>query len=132
MFADDEDHPTLAHNLPGWSRAGLLDAVRAELGTHVLFENDVNLGALGERRFGLGRGVEDFVYLHVGTGVGMGIVIDGQVYRGANGGRRGGVSPAGHQRPARSRLRRRGPLESAIGAASVVNAARDAGLRDRG
>ena len=58
VFSAGGDHPTLAHNLPGWVRAGLLDAVRAELGTHVLFENDVNLGALGERRFGLGREVE--------------------------------------------------------------------------
>ena len=133
VFADDEDHPTLAHNLPGWSRAGLLDAVRAELGTHVLFENDVNLGALGERRFGLGRDVEDFVYLHVGTGVGMGIVIDGQVYRGANGAAgEVGYLPLAISDPHDRGYRRRGPLESAIGAASVVKSARDAGLRRSG
>ena len=133
VFADDEDHPTLAHNLPGWSRAGLLDAVRAELGTHVLFENDVNLGALGERRFGLGRGVEDFVYLHVGTGVGMGIVIDGQVYRGANGAAgEVGYLPLAISDPHDRGYRRRGPLESAIGAASVVTSARNAGVRRSG
>jgi predicted NBD/HSP70 family sugar kinase len=133
VFADDEYHPTLAYNLPGWSRAGLLDAVRAELGTHVLFENDVNLGALGERRFGLGRGVEDFVYLHVGTGVGMGIVIDGQVYRGANGAAgEVGYLPLAISDPHDRDYRRRGPLESAIGAASVVKSARDAGLRRSG
>jgi predicted NBD/HSP70 family sugar kinase len=133
VFADDRDHPTLAHNLPGWSRAGLLDAVRSELGTHVLFENDVNLGALGERRFGLGRDVEDFVYLHVGTGVGMGIVIGGQVYRGANGAAgEVGYLPLAISDPHDRGYRRRGPLESAIGAASVVRSAREAGLRRSG
>jgi predicted NBD/HSP70 family sugar kinase len=99
----------------------------------VLFENDVNLGALGERRFGLGRDVEDFVYLHVGTGVGMGIVIDGQVYRGANGAAgEVGFLPLAISDPHDRGYRRRGPLESAIGAASVVRAAREAGLRRSG
>ncbi len=133
VFSAGGDHPTLAHNLPGWNRAGLLDAVRAELGTHVLFENDVNLGALGERRFGLGREVENFVYLHVGTGVGMGIVIDGEVYRGANGAAgEVGYLPLAISDPHDRDYRRRGPLESAIGAASVVRSAREAGLRRSG
>ena len=110
VFSADGDHPTLAHNLPGWNRAGLLDAVRAELGTHVLFENDVNLGALGERRFGLGRerrGLRLSARRHGGR--------DGHrdrrpgLSRRERRGRRGGVSPAGHQRSARSRLPTAGP-----------------------
>jgi predicted NBD/HSP70 family sugar kinase len=133
VFADDRDHPTLAHNLPGWSRAGLLDAVRSELGTHVLFENDVNLGALGERRLGFGRGVDQFVYLHVGTGVGMGIVIDGKVYRGASGAAgEVGYLPLATSDPHDPANRRTGALESAIGATSVVRSAREAGMRRSG
>jgi len=133
VFGVHGDHPTLAHNLPGWSRAGVLDAVRAELGTHVLFENDVNLAALGERRLGLGREVETFIYLHVGTGVGMGIVIDGQVYRGANGAAgEVGYLPLATTDPHDPANRRRGALESTVGAAAMVRAARASGIRRTG
>jgi len=130
VFSEDGDHPTLAHNLPGWGRAGVLDAVRAELGTHVRFDNDVNLAALGESRFGAARGVETFVYLHVGTGVGMGILLGGQLYRGAT----GAAGEVGYLPLAAGDLfdpktRRRGALESAIGAAAIVRDARAAGLR---
>ena len=49
------------------------------------FENDVNLATLGERWRGLGKDVDGFVYLHVGTGVGMGLVLNGQLFRGSSG-----------------------------------------------
>jgi len=75
----------LAHNLPGWGRPGLLEALRAELGTNVTFENDVNLAAMGERWRGLGKEVDHFVYLHIGTGVGMALVLNGELFRGATG-----------------------------------------------
>jgi len=74
-----------AYNLPGWGRQGLADALTKELGTRLAFENDVNLATLGERWRGLGKDVDDFVYLHVGTGVGMGLVLGGRLYRGARG-----------------------------------------------
>jgi DNA-binding transcriptional ArsR family regulator len=75
----------LAHSLPGWGRQGLVELVHRELGTNPIFENDVNLAALGERWRGLGRDVDEFVYLHIGTGVGLGIVVHGELYRGAGG-----------------------------------------------
>src|SRR6185503_6850270 len=62
---------SFAHNLPGWGREGIVPAVRRELGENVAFENDVNLAAVGERWRGLGRDVDTFAYLHLGTGVGM-------------------------------------------------------------
>jgi predicted NBD/HSP70 family sugar kinase len=124
-----DDHPVLAHNLPGWERQGLLEAVRSELGTEVTFENDVNLAALGERWRGLGRGVDDFVYLHVGTGVGMGIVLRGQLYRGSSGAAgEVGYLPLANPDPQDPANRRRGALEAAIGAKAVVAAARAAGM----
>jgi predicted NBD/HSP70 family sugar kinase len=130
VFSEDGDHPSLAHNLPGWGRAGVLDAVRTELGTHVRFDNDVNLAALGESRFGVARGVETFVYLHVGTGVGMGILLNGHLFRGATGAAgEVGYLPLAAGQPLDAKTRRRGALESAIGAAAIVRDARAAGLR---
>ena len=123
-------HPLLAHNLPGWTRDGILDEIRAELGTAVVFENDVNLAALGERWRGIGRTVDDFVYLHVGTGVGLGIVVGGELFKGANGAA-GEVAylPLAAADPHDKANRRRGALETAIGADGVLAAARRAGMR---
>ena len=128
----DPSRGLLAHapNLPGWGRQGLVGAIRDELGTAVSFENDVNLAALGERSRGAGRGVDNFAFLWVGTGVGMGIVIGGELYRGA-GGAAGeiGYMPIGNGDPADPRFRRRGMLEEWAGASAVTGAARASGLR---
>lgn len=133
VFGGGRDHPILAHNLPGWGRAGVLDAVRVELGTHVRFENDVDLAAMGEAALGGGRGVEHFVYFHVGTGVGMGTVLDGRLYRGSTGAAgEVGYLPLAVRDPHDPADRRRGALESAIGAKAVVREARAAGMRRRG
>ncbi len=85
VFDPVTGHVALAHALPGWGRSGLAQAVQDELGTKVAFENDVNLAALGEQWHGLGKGVENFVYLHVGTGVGAGLILRGELYRGHTG-----------------------------------------------
>jgi len=53
-----------------------------ELGLLVAVDNDVNAAALGESRFGVGRTLEDFVYVAVGTGVGAGVVLGHQLHRG--------------------------------------------------
>ena len=55
------------------------------LGLPVTLENDVNLAALGERWQGIARGVDDFVFLSVGTGFGAGIVLGGELHRGHHG-----------------------------------------------
>ncbi len=122
-------HLRLAHNLPGWEGDGVLEALRANLGPHVLFENDVNLATLGEQRLGLGKAVSNFVYLHVGTGVGMGLVLNGELYRGA-GGAAGevGYVPIAVRNPHERTSRRRGALESAVGARAVVEQARRLGV----
>jgi predicted NBD/HSP70 family sugar kinase len=124
------DHPLLAHNLPGWTREGVLDEIRTELGVAVVFENDVNLAALGERWRGWGRDENDFVYLHVGTGVGLGIVVGGELFKGANGAA-GEIAylPLAAADPHDKANRRRGALETAIGADGVLAAARRAGMR---
>jgi predicted NBD/HSP70 family sugar kinase len=129
----DPSRGLLAHaNLPGWGREGLVGAIRDELGTVVGFENDVNLAALGERSHGAGRGVANFVFLLVGTGVGVGIVIDGELYRGA-GGAAGEIAymPVGDGDPRDAAYRRRGMLEEHTAAAAVVRHARSLGVAAR-
>ena len=58
---------------------------RTRLGERVTLENDVNLAALGERRLGVAHGVDDFMFLSVGTGLGAGLVLRGELQRGHNG-----------------------------------------------
>jgi predicted NBD/HSP70 family sugar kinase len=65
-------------------RAFALD-LRERLGLDTTVENDINLAALGERWLGVARGVDDFAFLSVGTGMGMGLVLDGRLHRGHNG-----------------------------------------------
>ncbi|MFL5200239.1 MAG: ROK family protein [Microvirga sp.] len=123
---------SLAPNLPGWGKPGLVEAIRAELGTRTSFENDVNLAALGERALGAGRGVSDFCFLWIGTGVGLGIVIGGELHRGAAGAAGEiGYLPLGAGDPHDPAVRRRGLLEESASGAAVVRAARDAGVQVR-
>jgi predicted NBD/HSP70 family sugar kinase len=130
VFEPSRDVVMLAHNLPGWGRHGLVEAVRARLGTNIAFENDVNLATVGERWRGLGKGVENFVYLHVGTGVGMGLVLNGELYRGSHGvAGEAGYLPLAAADPHDPANRRRGALEGAVGAAGVVRAAGEMGMR---
>jgi len=55
------------------------------LGLEVTLENDVNLAALGEQWLGVARGVDDFAFLSVGTGMGSGLVLRGELHRGRHG-----------------------------------------------
>src|SRR5215211_3727294 len=124
-----------APNLPGWGRPGLVEALREVLPPVVTLENDANLGAIGEGAYGSGRGLDHFVYVSVGTGVGMGIVIEGALYRGF-GGQAGEVAfapfPSDHlEASAGSRARRRGILEEATSADAIVRTARSLGMRGR-
>jgi predicted NBD/HSP70 family sugar kinase len=130
VFDPVHGYVAMAPNLPGWGRSGIVEAVREELGTNVNFENDVNLAALAERADGLGRNVESFVFLSVGTGVGMALVIDGRLYRGAHGAA-GEVAymPLGMGDPHDPANRRRGAFEESAAAAGVIRIARGLGMR---
>ncbi len=119
----------LAPNLPGWGRKGLVEAIHQELGTGVTFDNDVNLAALGEQTRGLGAGVSDFVFLWIGTGIGLGVVAGGALHRGAHG-YAGEIAylPLGFTDPHDPATRRHGPLEDAVAAPGIVEMARAIGL----
>jgi predicted NBD/HSP70 family sugar kinase len=128
VFEPTRGAVTLAPNLPGWGRHGLVEALHGELGTQVGVENDVNLAAVGERWKGLGRGVRDFGFLSIGTGVGMGLVLGGELYRGSRGAAgEVGYLPIGSD-PHDPHVRRRGAFEEATNAAGVVRTARQAGM----
>ncbi|MGW1885637.1 ROK family transcriptional regulator [Streptomyces sp. NPDC001970] len=71
--------------LPGWSGINPSNELSRRLGVPVYVDNDANLGALGELVWGSGRGVRDLAYIKVGSGVGAGLVIGGQIYRGPGG-----------------------------------------------
>jgi predicted NBD/HSP70 family sugar kinase len=110
-----------ARHLPGWGRAGLFDRMRDELGVPLAVHNDANLAALGEYTFGVGAGSRLFVYVMIGTGLGMGIVADGRPFTGA-GGAAGeiGFLPWPGREP--------DTLEDAVSADAVVRAARALGM----
>ncbi|MEU3453033.1 ROK family transcriptional regulator [Micromonospora sp. NPDC006766] len=75
---------TFAFNLPRWHR-GLLAALREDLHTPVLFENDVNLAAVAEAQSGAAQDVSDFVLVWVGAGIGLAIVLGGRLHHGSSG-----------------------------------------------
>ena len=67
---------------PGWSGTDMVGPFAAALGIPVGFDTDVDAAALGEGRWGAARGLDSFVYLTLGTGVGGGAVVDGRVVHG--------------------------------------------------
>lgn len=71
-------------NLLGWTGTAVVESVSAAVGLPVAAENDANAFAIAERRFGLGRGVDDFVLITLGTGVGGGCYVGGRLNRGAH------------------------------------------------
>jgi glucokinase len=73
-----------AVNLP-ISNLPIRDLMRERLGLPVFIDNDANVAALAEHRFGAARGATDAVMLTIGTGIGGGLIIDGELYRGSSG-----------------------------------------------
>lgn len=72
-------------HLPGWWDVPLRDIIQDGLGKATFLINDANAAALGELRFGAALGARNFIYITVSTGIGGGIVIDGEIYSGATG-----------------------------------------------
>jgi predicted NBD/HSP70 family sugar kinase len=112
----------LAYNV---SPDGVLDPLSAignRFGVPVLLDNNVNLAALGEKSFGLARGVSTMVFIGVGAGIGMGIIMDDELVRGAHGGAGeiGYLPLVGDPFDPRHKLH--GGLEDEVGAAGVLAA----------
>ena len=75
----------LAENVADLEGRRFADELQDALDLPVTLENDINLAALGEQWQGVARGVDDFVFLSVGTGMGAGVVLGGQLHRGRHG-----------------------------------------------
>jgi predicted NBD/HSP70 family sugar kinase/DNA-binding CsgD family transcriptional regulator len=75
----------LADNVPGLEGRAFGDELEALLGLPAQVENDINLAALGEQWRGVARGVDDFAFLSIGTGLGAGMVLHGELHRGRHG-----------------------------------------------
>jgi predicted NBD/HSP70 family sugar kinase len=120
-----------APNLPGWERHGLLHQLVAALGSggsEVMVENDANLSVVGEHARGAAQGVDVVACLTVGTGIGMGLLLNGKLFRGAHGAA-GEIADLPFDRvPAGVTRHRPGPVETAAAAQAVVSAANELGL----
>lgn len=73
-----------ARNLRGWNNIPIRGMLEEAFGVPAVVENDVNAAAMGERWRGAARGHESFLFVSIGTGIGAGIVLDGEIYRGAH------------------------------------------------
>jgi len=103
----------------------LQQMLREKIGVPVFLENDANLVAIAEQRFGLGKTARNFIVISIEQGVGMGIVIDGKLYRGNNGcGAEFGHTKV-HLDGALCRCGQRGCLEAYVGDYALL---REAGI----
>lgn len=82
----DRTSPSFGHITstpkPGWANFDLVGAIQAGLGVPVEFDTDVNAALLGEARWGAAQGLSDAVYITIGTGIGGGAMVHGQVVHG--------------------------------------------------
>jgi predicted NBD/HSP70 family sugar kinase len=121
----------LTGGLRGWDRPAALAGLREAFGPSLVMENDTDASALAERALGHGREVDNFALVHIGTGVGMGLMLGGQLLRGAHGvaGEIAFLPLSGNSGADEQEARKRGTLEMAASASGVVRAARRAGMR---
>ncbi len=73
------------NNLPGWKGGNPAEILSREFGVAAALENDADAAALGELRWGAGRSKTRLLYVTVGTGIGVSVILDGKVYRGLDG-----------------------------------------------
>jgi len=122
----DPHHPDRLSEvvLPAWHGSLGLEDLAGRHGVPLMVDNDANLAALAERWWGAGRDVDNFAFIKVATGVGMGHVINGRIYRGATGvaGEIGHVSVDPNGLPCVCGLR--GCLATVVGAPALVARAR--------
>lgn len=71
-------------NIPSWKEVHLKEILEKEFGVSVFINNDVNCFVTGEKHFGEGQGYKDIVGITIGTGIGSGVILDGNLYSGAN------------------------------------------------
>jgi glucokinase len=75
----------LSHHVPGWENTPLREILETQFGAPASVDNDANVAALGEHRFGPAQGYSSLLYITISTGVGGGWILNGQPWRGAQG-----------------------------------------------
>lgn len=75
----------LSHHVPGWENTPLKQILETEFDTKAAIDNDANVAALGEHRFGAGEGYDSLLYITISTGVGGGWILNGKPWRGVDG-----------------------------------------------
>ncbi len=74
---------TLAPHMPKWDGIDIPNELEKEFKrTPIYMDNDANMGALGESRYGVGKDIRNQIYIKVGAGIGAGLILDGEIYRG--------------------------------------------------
>ena len=118
--------------MPGWDGYRVRERFAAR-NVPVWVDNDVNVMALGELKAGCGRGVKNFVFVKIGTGIGAGIVVDGRIHRGAQGsaGDVGHIHVQAGDREVTCRCGMSGCLEAFAGGAALARDAKAAALAGR-
>jgi len=83
----DTEHGVVAwaNNLPGWTNIHLGRELKKAFRVPIFMENDANMAAIAEHWRGVAKGVKNFVFVALGTGIGAGVFIDGKLYRGRTG-----------------------------------------------
>jgi glucokinase len=109
-----------APNLVGWEQVPLRALLQEKVKISCSVENDTNLAAMGENWKGVAQGVDDFIFIALGTGVGAGVFLKGQIYYGAqwSAGEIGYFGTCGHDRGP-MRTRDTGQLEQAIDGSGI-------------
>lgn len=154
VYDPQRDLMALTGGLPDWDQPAALAGLRAAFGPALAIENDVDAAALAERALGVGQETDNSAFVLLGTGIGMGLVLDGRLHRGVHGvageiafmplggDLRAWAEPASDSPGGRAttapegviidpaEARRRGTLETAVAADGVVRAARRAGLTE--
>jgi predicted NBD/HSP70 family sugar kinase len=113
---------SLAYNVTPEGGFDPLEVIRDRFDLPVLVDNNVNLAAVGEKWFGLARGISTMVFIGIGAGIGMGIIIDNELVRGAHGaaGEIAYLPLVGDPFDPRHRLH--GGLEDEVAAAGILEA----------
>ena len=115
----ETDRIDAAFNIPSLNEIPFHASIQAALDLPVAIENDVNLAAVGEAWKGEAKGHDTFVAISIGTGIGMGIIINGEIYRGRSGAAGEiGLLPIG-ENPFDATLQPQGPFESVAAGPSI-------------
>ena len=81
---DKDDNILLAPNL-NWRNVNLKEVLEDRYKLPIIIENEANAGAYGEKNFGVGKDFENVIYVSAGIGIGVGLILNGSLYKGSNG-----------------------------------------------